>query len=71
MEAICSFLIGGKETLQLEPCSSFSFNKKKRGKERENYYANTLQFGFKYSLYYDEQFPLIKTQPTCQAFFLP
>lgn len=69
MEAICSFLVGGEKTLQLVSCSSFHFNKKKRERKRENYYANTLQFGFKYSLYYDEQFPLIQTQPTCQDFF--
>lgn len=53
------FSYWGGKNLQLVSCSYFCYNKKKRERERkrENYYANTLQFGFKYSLYYDEQFP--------------
>lgn len=68
MEAICSFLVWGGGNLQLVSRSLISTEKKKGGKKGK-YYANSLQFGFKYSLYYDEPFPLVQTLPTCQDFF--
>lgn len=67
MEAICSFLVWGEGNLQLES-SSLILTKKKKGKKGK-YYANSLQFGFKHSLYYDEPFPLVQALPTCQDFF--